>query len=110
VRVVSEPILREYARVLAYPRHRKVHKLDDHKLADIIDAFHELAEIVEPLTTPAVVHDDPDDDHFLACAESGKADYIVSGDPHLRDLVVYQGIPILSPVEFLSRAFPSALP
>lgn len=105
--LVSEPILEEYARVLAYPQHRKVHKLDDRMRAEIMDAFRELAEIVEPLTTPAVVHDDPDDDHFLACAVSGQADYIVSGDPHLRKLVVYEGIPIFSPAEFLSQAFPS---
>jgi putative PIN family toxin of toxin-antitoxin system len=108
--LVSEPILQEYARVLAYPRHRKVHKLNDQSLAEIVDAFRELAEIVDPLVTPAVISDDPDDDHFLACAESGHADYIISGDSHLRALVVYEGIPILSPAEFLSRISSSELP
>ncbi len=33
---------------------------------------------------------------FLACALEGDADCIVSEDPHLRDLKMYQGIQIIS--------------
>ncbi len=38
---------------------------------------------VLPQSVPAVIADDPDDDHVLACAVSGCADLIVSGDKHL---------------------------
>jgi hypothetical protein len=48
-----------------------------------------------------VVQDDPDDDKFIVAALEGDADYIVSGDPHLKKLEEYQGIRILSPAESL---------
>ncbi len=38
---------------------------------------------------------------FLVVAVEGKADYIVSGDRHLRDLKIYKGIEIASVAEFL---------
>lgn len=38
---------------------------------------------------------------FLVAAVEGKADYIVSGDRHLRDLKIYKGIEIASVAEFL---------
>jgi predicted nucleic acid-binding protein len=38
----------------------------------------------------------------LACAVQAGADYVVSGDPHLVDLLTYQGIPILTPSAFLA--------
>ena len=44
---------------------------------------------------------DPDDDMFLELAVSGRADYIVTGN--LKDFPPspFQGIPILSPAEFV---------
>jgi putative PIN family toxin of toxin-antitoxin system len=103
--LVSDVILDEYARVLRYPRHRKAHQLTDDQLADIDEAFREFSEYIEPEDTPAVVEEDPDDDHFLACADWGRADCLVSGDPHLLKLDYYKGIPILSPAAFLKQFF-----
>jgi len=104
--VTSEVILGEYARVLNYPRLRPIHRLTDAQLAEIDEGFRELTELIEPEETPAVVKEDPDDDHFLACAGSGEADCLVTGDPHLLKLGFYQEIPILSLADFLSRFFP----
>jgi len=104
--LTSEVILREYVRVLNYPRLRSVHRLTDAQLAEIDEAFREFTELIEPNETPAVVVDDPDDDHFLACAASGGADCLVTGDPHLLKLGSFSGIPILSPTDFLTRFFP----
>ncbi len=104
--LTSEVILREYVRVLNYPRLRPVHRLADAQLVEIEESFREFTELVEPDETPAVVEDDPDDDHFLACADSGAADCLVTGDPHLLKLGSYKGIPILSPADFLTRFFP----
>jgi predicted nucleic acid-binding protein len=39
---------------------------------------------------------------YVACAVEGEADYIVSGDRHLRKLGAYQGIPIVTPTQFLT--------
>jgi putative PIN family toxin of toxin-antitoxin system len=104
--LTSEVILREYVRVLNYPRLRPVHRLADAQLVEIEESFREFTELVEPVETPAVVEDDPDDDHFLACADSGGADCLVTGDPHLLKLGSYKGISILSPADFLIRFFP----
>ncbi len=38
---------------------------------------------------------DPKDNMFLACALEGHADYIVTGDRDLLDIVTYQGIQIV---------------
>ncbi len=57
---------------------------------------------VVPTDQIDVVSADPDDNRVLECAITGKADSIVSGDKHLRDLESYQGIPILSPRDFLT--------
>jgi putative PIN family toxin of toxin-antitoxin system len=104
--LISEVILREYVRVLNYPRLRPVHRLADAQLVEIEESFREFTERVEPDETPTVVEDDPDDDHFLACADSGGADCLVTGDPHLLKLGTYKGISILSPADFLTRFFP----
>ena len=106
--VVSDVILDEYARVLRYPRLRSVHHLTEGQLDEIGLALRSFAEIVTPTETPAVVADDPDDDYFLACAVTGQADCLVTGDPHLLRLGNYETIPILSPADFLGRFFPDA--
>ena len=64
--------------------------------------FVRVAEIITPKTIPAIIKNDPADDHILACALSGKAELIVSGDRrHLLPLKEYEGIPIVAPVDFL---------
>jgi uncharacterized protein len=44
---------------------------------------------------------DPDDLVFLACAVDGAADFIASGDKHLKGLKTYCGIPIVTARELL---------
>lgn len=48
-----------------------------------------------------IVEDDPEDDNILIAAVEGKANFILSGDTHLKKLGTYQDIPILSPAEFV---------
>lgn len=50
-----------------------------------------------------VIEDDPEDDDLLIAAVEGKADCIISGDKHLKNLGSYQGILILSPAEFINQ-------
>jgi hypothetical protein len=47
------------------------------------------------------IKDDPEDNKYLAAAAEGKADFIISGDHHLRELGIFRGIRILSPSMFL---------
>ncbi|TRV42499.1 MAG: putative toxin-antitoxin system toxin component, PIN family [Microcystis panniformis Mp_MB_F_20051200_S9] len=46
---------------------------------------------------------DLDDNKFLELAVSGMAQYIITGDKDLLILNTYQGIPIITPAEFLVR-------
>ena len=72
----------------------------------------EVDEVVALLSTAAVqvpgsadVADagipDLDDLVFLACAVDGAADFIASGDKHLKDLKAYRGMPIVTARELL---------
>ena len=47
------------------------------------------------------IPDDPADNKILACGLEGEADYIISGDHHLTDLKIFQGIKIINPSTFL---------
>jgi putative PIN family toxin of toxin-antitoxin system len=59
------------------------------------------AMVVEPKIALTVIMEDPDDDRVLECAVTGEAEYIVSGDRHLRKLGSYQGISIVTAREFM---------
>ena len=55
---------------------------------------------------PAKLVGDPDDDQVLACAIAGKADYLVTYDPHLDRLGgEYQGIRVLDGLHFLYNGY-----
>jgi predicted nucleic acid-binding protein len=49
------------------------------------------------------INKDPTDNKFLACAMEGKADFIVSRDPHLRNLKEFHGIEIVDVKTFVER-------
>jgi putative PIN family toxin of toxin-antitoxin system len=65
-----------------------------------------VADVVVPDFILDLVEDDPDDNRVLECAVAGKADYIVSGDPHLLNLKAHAGIPILTARQFLDAIAP----
>jgi predicted nucleic acid-binding protein len=46
---------------------------------------------------------DPSDNKFIAAAIEGRGDYIISGDRHLLDIKAYEGIPIISARQFISK-------
>jgi len=68
-----------------------------------LTALLELALWHEDAGTATGTSRDVDDDKFLALAVTGQADAIVSGDRDLLELVTHEGIPILTPAQFLQR-------
>jgi uncharacterized protein len=67
------------------------------------DWLHELlaaAELVT-ITERITACRDPKDDKFLELAVNGHADLIVSGDADLLTLNPFQGIPIVTPADFV---------
>ena len=98
--VASREIMKEYVRVLAYPKF----KLTEKEIKDIIQ--EELLPYIEPVSVTGELHGiciDPNDDKFLVCAEASKADVIVSGDAHLLSLKKYKGCPIVTVEKFLKK-------
>ena len=71
-------------------------ELVSHILADA-EYVHVSEEDVQP-----IILADPDDDHVLACAVVGRADYLVTYDPHFDCLGgEYRGVKILDGLHFL---------
>lgn len=57
---------------------------------------------VAPEEVQSVIVQDPDDDHIIACAVAGNADYLVTYDPHFDHLEgEHRGIQILDGLHFL---------
>ena len=102
--IISPAILREAHRVLRYPKLLKLMKKNGISFGEVDDFLKKMSRVA--FITPGnqnieVIHDDPSDNMILACALEGNADFIVSGDRHLRDLKVYQNIRIVDPVTLL---------
>jgi len=57
----------------------------------------------EPKSIPEVIADDLPDNQILASALISNASFIISGDKHLLKLKEFQGIPILTPRQFLNQ-------
>ena len=99
--LISDAICDEITKVLYYPKIRKRLAASDEELLNFVKLLRTVA-IVTPgsLNLPPLAAD-PDDTKYLICAVEGRADYIVSGDHHLTDLVIYQGIRVVTPAEFI---------
>lgn len=99
--LISDAICDEITRVLFYPKIRKRLAASDEELLNFVKLLRTVA-IVTPgrLNLPPLAAD-PDDTKYLICAVEGRADYIVSGDHHMTDLVIYLGIRVVTPAEFI---------
>ena len=97
VPLCSKEIVREYLRVLAYPKFQLSESEIDFLLT------HEMLPYFEVLTvTPGkpFVTMDPSDDKFIWCAIEGHAEGIVSGDEHLLNLVS-SPVPVITVTQFI---------
>ncbi|MBW1981785.1 MAG: putative toxin-antitoxin system toxin component, PIN family [Deltaproteobacteria bacterium] len=97
--LASEAVFKEYLKVFSYPRFKLSQKEIDYLISvEILPWF----EIITVPTGPPVILDDPEDDKFIWCALSGKAEAIISGDEHMLS-VPDPPVLILTPSEFLDK-------
>ncbi len=97
--LVSDEIVSEYNVVLKrfqFPNEFYVEFLD-------VLSNSECTIRVNPHKNFYLIKDDPADNKFLDCAFKGHADYIISGDKHLKCLKKFEGIEILSPSLFIKK-------
>jgi putative PIN family toxin of toxin-antitoxin system len=94
--VVSELLLAELKRTLAYPKVRK--RIAPEKAAAFVNWVREHGTVAEdPASPPRVGSRDPDDDYLLALAIDRRA-YLITGDQDI--LVLSSDLPILTPAQF----------
>jgi putative PIN family toxin of toxin-antitoxin system len=95
---LSPPILEEYLAVLR--RAGVARTLVESLLVLLQDP--ERAAVVIPTRRVDIIREDPSDNMFLECALEARADYIISGDRHLKRVGHFGGAEILSPREYLA--------
>ena len=101
--VTSLEIIREISRVLSYPRIKERFKPREENVRRLFQLIFRKAVISKDLYQTDRIVDDPTDNKFLACALEKKADYIVSRDPHLRNLKHFHGIQIIDATTFVEK-------
>ncbi|MBM4256809.1 MAG: putative toxin-antitoxin system toxin component, PIN family [Deltaproteobacteria bacterium] len=99
--VTAADLLAELYRVFHYPRIRQRFHPTEEDIIAFLGLVLERAVIVPGRYQVQRVESDPTDDMFLACALEGKADYIVSRDPHLLNLKHFHSIQIVEPPAFV---------
>jgi len=103
VLLATKEIIQEYLRIFAYPKFALTETEINTLLNQEILPYIETVKIKSlfPRTCR-----DPADDKFLACAVTGKATFVVSGDQDLLTLRQIKKCPILSIDAFLQRISP----
>ena len=97
--VVSETLLSEVERALAYPKVRD--RIAPGEAAELVRLLREIADVVtDPDAPPPVRSPDARDDYLLALAVSEDV-RLVTGDAHLLGLL--ERLPILTPRAFLEQ-------
>ena len=92
VPVISRETFNEFRTVLDYPKFRLTKSEIKAIIEEEVLPFFEIVEITSEVSG---VCKDPDDDKFIACALSASADFIVSGDKDLCDVVTHKSIKII---------------
>ena len=99
----TEAMLDELSEVLAREKFKTRLTSRNQSVADMVSQYAKTVQIVDAESLETQVSEDADDDVFIACAIKAKANYIVSGDPHLLKLKHYETISIIDARSFLDK-------
>ena len=101
--VTAKAILKELYDVLQYPHIVRRFKPSKENIYEFIGIIIENAIIIRGDYNAHGITEDPKDDMFISCAMEGGADYIVSRDPHLRNIKHFHGIQIIDASTFMKK-------
>ena len=94
-------LLAELAEVIAHDKFAHRVLIAGLSAAELVDDYHRLAQLIEPLALSTAISRDPDDDHVLACAAAANVNLIVTRDKDLLVLNHYERIPIVAAADAL---------
>ena len=94
---ISIKQIEELKEVMNYPKF----SFTEEQKAMFLEILFEIANVVKTKISLNVIKEDPDDNVLLECAVEANADYIISGDKHLKRLKEFGKIKIVSVSEFL---------
>ena len=101
---ISQPIIDEYATVLARPAFR----LRKGAQLQTLQLIKNRAYLITPKVRIRAAND-PDDDIFIECADAARADYLVTGNQkHFQKL--WKATKVITAREFVELAAPHLLP
>lgn len=99
--ISSAPILEELRDVLSRNEVKERFHYSARDVKSFVRAVRSVSVRVKIKSSFKVVEDDPKDDVVLNTAYDGRADYVVSGDHHLRELRGFKGIKIVGPNQMM---------
>ena len=67
----------------------------------LLEELHAVCDVINPTVRVQAVASDPTDNMILECALESNANVVISGDHHLLNLVVFRGIHIFAPSDYL---------
>jgi len=94
---ISKKQIEELKRVMDYPKL----KFNEEQKTRFLEILFQIANVVNTTLKIDVIKEDIEDNFLLECALEINADYIISGDEHLKKLKEYKNIKIVSVNEFL---------
>ncbi len=92
---VTHPVLDEVRDVISRPKFFEAMKRTQYTPDQVIQKIMSLSRLVVPKQTITICRD-PKDNKFLECAQTAKADYLVTGDSDLLVLKKYQETMIMT--------------
>ncbi len=99
--VTSPPILEEIRRVFEYPKIKQTYGIDATTTGEILARLAKYSIVVTGRFEVDMIHEDPADNMFLACANEAQADFVVTGDEHLLEVRSFEGTAIVTPRYFI---------
>lgn len=100
--IISKDIILEIIGVLN--KETKFHKFMqeiEQNIGDLIKTILSISNLIRIKTKVDIVKEHPADNIILEAAIAGKADFIVSYDKHILNLLEFRGIRVIEPTEFL---------
>jgi putative PIN family toxin of toxin-antitoxin system len=94
--ICSDEILAEVTAVLME------FKMSESQIAGWMEFISRNSVMARPISKVDICSD-KDDNKFLEAAETGKAEYIITGDKHLRSLKEHRSAKIITPQEFIKK-------